>query len=113
MNISRYFPVFTAAFGPLYVIAFYLNLPVFTYMPRAHEFHWLMYDAPPIKAPGPGMYYWGWILTAAIGAAIISVIASFVPRKIAARVSIAWVPVILTCSVFALLYLLRSWFIRG
>ena len=67
MSISRYFPVFTAAFGLLYVIAFYFNLPVFSYMPRSHEFHWLMYAAPPIQAPGLGMYYWGWMLTAAIG----------------------------------------------
>ncbi|HWG04937.1 MAG TPA: hypothetical protein VG271_07975 [Beijerinckiaceae bacterium] len=113
MNISRYFPVFAAAFCPLDVIAFYFNLPVFSYMSRTQEFHWGMYAAPPIKAPGPGMYYWGWTLTAALGAIVVAIIASFVPERIASRVSPGWVPVILACCVLTLLYLYEAGLFGG
>lgn len=113
MSIARIFPVFSAVFGPIYVIAMYFNWPVFTYLPRSGTFHPLMFPAPGDAAPGPGMYYWGWLLTAAFGAAIIAATASFVPQKIAARVSVAWVPVVPICCVAVLLYILRSWFTQG
>ena len=59
------------------------------------------------------MYYWGWILTAAIGAAIVAVTASFLPEKIASRVVGRWVPVCLVCGVVGLVYALRQWWVFG
>jgi hypothetical protein len=111
MAITRVFPVFSAAFGVIYVPAMNFNWPVFTYVPRTREFHPFLFA--PVGNLGPGMYYWGWLLTAAIGAAIISAAAALVPERMAARVSVAWVPVFPICCVVVLLYILRTWFIQS
>lgn len=113
MSLGRFIAVFTAAFPVIYVPAVAWNWPVISYLPRSRTFHWLFYAAPPVQAPGPGMYFWGWMLTAAIGAAIIAFLASFVPEKIASRISVGWVPIFPICGVFALVYVLRQWWVFG
>lgn len=110
MSLARFIPVFTAAFPVFYVPALAWNLPLFSYMPRSGQFHWLMYAAPPIQPPGPGMYYWGWILAAAIGAAIIGFLASFVPEKIIRRF-VPLVPIFLIGGIVAIVYTLRQWWV--
>jgi hypothetical protein len=109
MSLSRFIPVFTAAFPVFYVPALVWNWPLISYLPRSGQFHWLFYGAPPVEPPGPGMYYWGWMLTAAIGAAIVAFIASFVPKHIASRISVGLVPLFPIGGVIAIVYCLRQW----
>ncbi len=112
MSRGRYIPVFTAAFPFIYVPTMSWNWPLVTYLPRSGQWHPLFFAAPPVAAPGPGMYFWGWMLTAAIGAAIVSVIASFLPEKIVSRI-VPLVPVCLACGVVGLVYALRQWWVFG
>lgn len=110
MSLSRFIPVFTAAFAVIYIPTMSWSWPLFTYLPRSGKFYPLKVFAElGDKAPGPGMYYWGWILTAAIGAAVVAFLASFVPEKIASRISVGWVPVFPIGAVLALIYVLRPW----
>jgi len=72
--------IFTIVFGiacaVIYAVCTEVNLPVFTYHPATGEFG-LFYDAP---RRGPAMFWFGWILTAALGAAALAAIATFVPE---------------------------------
>ncbi|HWG07161.1 MAG TPA: hypothetical protein VG271_19330 [Beijerinckiaceae bacterium] len=110
MSLSRFIPVFTAAFAVIYVPTMSWNWPVFTYLPRSGTFAlFKAYAELGDKAPGPGMYFWGWIVTAAIGAAIVAFLASFVPEKVASRISVGWVPIFPIGAILCLIYVLRPW----
>jgi hypothetical protein len=110
MSPSRFIPVFTLVFPLAYVPALAWNLPLLSYLPRSGQWHLLFYAAPPVLAPGPGMYFWGWMLTAAVIAAIIGVIASFLADKIISRV-VPLVPLFPIGGVIAIVYTLRQWWV--
>ena len=57
MSFYRAFPVFSAMFAVLYLLAATFNYALFTYHPLLHELDLL---AQPAKA-GPAMYWYGWI----------------------------------------------------
>ncbi len=108
MRWMRALPVFSIAFPLIYLVTMYFNLPVFTYVPKVGAFHWLLF--PPPAAQGPGMFYYGWLLTAGISAGVIALAASYAPAKSTARLPplLTWaVPV---CVIVALLYILSPWF---
>jgi hypothetical protein len=77
LNLDRAFPVFSVAFAVLYVLATYFNLALVTYHPALKELQFL---AQPPKA-GPTMYWYGWIMTTAIGASVAGVVATLVPDR--------------------------------
>jgi len=111
MNMSRVFPVFSVAFAVLYVLSMDNNWALFTYLPRSREFYPLVFT-PPTPRIGPGMYWYGWLATSAIGAAIVAAAASCGPASWAGRhwSSLAWaVPL---AVILVIVYILRSWFIR-
>ena len=108
MNISRAFPVFSAAFAVSYALAVVFNLALFTYHPQLKQFAWLV-EAP--KA-GPAMYWYGWIVTSTVAALATSAIALALPPAWTARIwpGFAWfVPAVV--MVF-FVYLLRGYFLR-
>ncbi len=110
MKLSRALPVFSIAFAALYVVAMYYNLPLATYYPAARVWGLLLPNPP--TAPGVAMYWYGWLGTAGIGAALVAFAASFVPERKAAALwgVLSWlVPV---AMILVLFYLLRSWFLR-
>jgi len=110
MNRSRLFPAFSIAFAVLYVLAMDNNWALFTYLPRARQFHPLVYSPP--QGAGPGMYWYGWLATSAIAAAVIAGIAAAVPATGTARrwSGLTWaVPL---AVILVIVFLLRSWFIR-
>jgi hypothetical protein len=68
---------FTVACAALYVICTEVNLPAVTYHPVIGEID-LGWKAP---RNGPVMYWYGWMLTSFIGAAIIAAVAAALPEK--------------------------------
>jgi hypothetical protein len=104
----RALPIFSIAFPLLYLPVMYFNLPVFTYVPKMREFHFLLF--PPPAAQGPGMFYYGWLLTAGIGAVLIAVAVSYLPEKSAARIpsTLTWLAPLVVLAF--LLDILSPWF---
>ncbi len=112
MKAARMFPVFSIAFAVLYVLAMENNWALFTYLARAREFHWLV-ATPPTPRAGPAMYWYGWLATSALGAAIVAAAAYVIRTERAARLwrVLSWaVPL---AALLALVFILRGWFIRG
>jgi uncharacterized RDD family membrane protein YckC len=109
VKIARVFPVFSASYAVLYLVSMYYNLALITYHPALKQVEWLV--ARPKS--GPAMYWYGWLLTAALGSVGISALALMVPDRWLTRVSsgLAWaVPLAVLLFFF---YLLRGWFVPG
>jgi hypothetical protein len=72
------FGVFAITFGIastlLYTVFERLNWPLFTYLPRVNRVEFWMYRSPP--AESPPMYWYGWIVLAAVAALVVSLIAT-------------------------------------
>ncbi len=107
MNAAKVTPVFSAAFAVIYVIAVELNLAVVTYHPRAGT--WDLWTQPAANASNPAMYWYGWLITAAAGAAVVSALALPVVRDREPPVWLGWgIPLAVMVS---FLYFLRNFFI--
>ena len=112
MTLPRSFPVFAitfaCAFAMLYFAAAAYNLALFTYDAATSEFFFLVrrtgLDLP--------MYWYGWIVTSAIGASVAGVIASLIPNQWAQRLWSGWSWAIPMAVILAFCYLLRGYFIR-
>jgi len=107
MRLYRAFPVFSAVFPVLYVVVTYFNLALFTYFPTQAELHFL------VQRPkdGPSMFWYGWILTAALGAAAVAAISLAVPERMTARIRPTWIGVIAIGVMLTFVWLLRGWFL--
>ena len=87
--------VFGIAYSAIYVICTEVNLPLLTYHPVTGKVGWL-YEP---QTRGPAMYWYGWMLTALIGAGAMGLIASWMPES--------WVQRAIAFGVaFALAYLI-------
>lgn len=85
---------FSVAFAIAYVIAVEANLALFTYHPAIKEF-----GAGVQKAKdGPAMYWYGWMATAGIAAAL----AALVPESLARRLwpGLPWVAALCAMAFF-------------
>jgi hypothetical protein len=107
MNFARLLPTFSIAAIVLYLLALWFNLALFTYHPAIGQWEWLA-AAP--KA-GPAMYWYGWIATAVVGAAIVSAIAAVVPANWAARVWSGWSWLVPVGAMLIVLFILRGYFV--
>jgi hypothetical protein len=106
VTITRVFPVFAAAFAVIYVLAVQMNWALVTYHPRLGE--WELLTAPPKS--GPAMYWYGWMMTAAIGAICVSLAALPLQGHLKPPIWIGWTVPLLVMGVFV--YLFRSFFLR-
>jgi hypothetical protein len=81
MIASNRIPVFTLTFGvayaAIYAICTEINLPLLTYHPVIGEIDFLW--QPPRR--GPAMYWYGWMLTSAIGAIVLGWVGAVVPEQ--------------------------------
>jgi hypothetical protein len=81
MNSSDKIPVFALVFGiafaVIYVICTEVNLPLLNYHPAIGEVGILW---QPSKS-GPAMYWYGWMLTSALGALAVAFIAIAIPEQ--------------------------------
>jgi len=107
MRVYRALPVFSAVFPVLYLAVTYFNLALFTYFPTQGELHFLVQRAK----DGPSMFWYGWILTSALGAVAVSAISLAVPERIVARMWAGWTGVIAVCVMLVFVWLLRGWFL--
>jgi hypothetical protein len=68
---------FTVGYAVIYVICTEFNLPVLTYHPVLGQIDFLWTP----ERRGPAMYWYGWMLTALIGATLLASIAILIPEK--------------------------------
>jgi hypothetical protein len=108
MTIGRAFPVFGIAFAVIYVASVYFNLALLTYHPQLVQWGVLV-EAP---RQGPAMYWYGWLLTSALGAGAIAAFSLALPANPFDRVWSILVWVVPTVMIAIIMYILRGYFIR-
>lgn len=115
MTISRALPVFAIAFGVIYILQVYLtgyqiNLALITYHPQIGV--WAPLAEAPRQGQGPAMYWYGWLLTAAIGAGMLAALSLALPARPFDRVwsILVWVTPLVLIAVIT--YILRGYFLR-
>ena len=67
---------FGIAFTLLYTVLERLNWPLFTYQPAAGKLYFWLHR--PLSGEGPPMYWYGWIVNAAIAAFVVAWIATII-----------------------------------
>jgi hypothetical protein len=108
MTIGRAFPVFGIAFAVIYIASVYFNWALLTYHPQ------LVQWGPLVQAPkqGPAMYWYGWLLTSALGAGAIAGLSLVLPAKPFDRVWSILVWVVPLVMIGVIMYILRVYFFR-
>jgi hypothetical protein len=103
---SQRFRVFVITFAAVYAAVYYVvlvnNWPLFSYGPAVGE--WTLFNHG--ASDGPTMYWYGWIVTSAIAAAIIAALVSLLPEQLGRRLwpGLAWlIPLGAIAAIFHLL----------
>ncbi len=108
MTFGRALPVFSIAFALIYIASVEYNLALITYHPQI--FRWgLLAEAP---KEGPAMYWYGWLLTSALGAGAIAALSLALPARPFDRIwsILVWVtPLVMIATI---MYILRGYFLR-
>ena len=99
---------FAVAYAILYVLAVEHNWALFTYHPLTGEFHWLITRA----TEGPSMFWYGWMVTAGLGALAIAAVVSFLPTGITNRLSVNLSWSIPLAVMLFFVYIMRGFFFR-
>jgi len=108
MTIGRALPVFSIAFAIIYIASVEYNLALITYHPQI--FKWgLLAEAP---KEGPAMYWYGWLLTSALGAGAIAALSLALPAKPFDRIWSILVWVVPLVMIAVIMYILRVYFLR-
>jgi hypothetical protein len=97
--------VFSVVFGIGYALAITINYPLFRYYPLVERFS--LHDLVD-RTLGPAMSWYGWIVIAAIPAALLAIV---VPNRIGDRIPevVLWVlPFVVLIAGF---YCERGWFL--
>ena len=115
MTISRAFPVFAIAFAVIYIVqvcltAFQINLAQITYHPQIGV--WAMLADAPRQGEGLAMYWYGWLLTAALGSGAIAALSLVLPAKPFDRLWSILVWVVPLVMIALIMYILRGYFLR-
>ena len=108
MRWTRALPIFSILFPIFYEPTMYFNWPVATYVPQLSAWHAWRYL--PMKAEGPPMFYFGWLVTAGVPAAVIALVLAYAPEGVTRRVpaNLAWIaPVVVAVM---LIDILSPWF---
>ena len=108
MTVGRALPVFSIAFALIYIASVEYNLALITYHPQI--FKWGVLAEPPKE--GPAMYWYGWLLTSALGAGAIAALSLALPARPFDRVwsILVWVaPLVMIATI---MYILRGYFLR-
>jgi len=115
MTISRAFPVFAIAFGIIYIVEvcltpFQINLALITYHPQINV--WAPLAEAPRQGQGPAMYWYGWLLTAGLGAGVLAALSLALPARPLERVWSVLVWVVPLVLIAFITYVLRGYFLR-
>jgi len=108
----RSFPVFgivfAVVFALVYVVSVESNYALFTYHPAIGE-----WGAGVQKGrDGPAMYWYGWLATSGIAAALAGAAAALLPESVARRLWSGWAWIVAVGVMAAFCYLLRNFFLR-
>ena len=102
---ERLAAVFAVAFAIIYAPTMNNNWSLATYHPIQGIWQWG--PAPPLGGGSPAMYWYGFVFTAALGAAIVTAIAALLPDNLMERVpwrTLAWVAPV--CTIIYIAYVL-------
>ena len=101
--------VFGICFAILYVVCDMAALPMFTYHPGTGRID--LGFARAVRDEGPAMYWYGWLATSALGAAILGGLAALLPGQIRSKIplALAWVvpAVLLPVLIYSLMFYWR------
>ena len=104
-KIERLAAVFAIAFAIIYAPTMDYNWTAATYHPI--QGIWQFGRAAPLGGGSPAMYWYGFVITAAVGAAAVTALASLIPDNLMDRMpwrSLTWlVPI---CSIIYIAYVL-------
>ena len=105
-QIEKIIPIFSAAFALIYIVSVEVNWAPFTYHPKIGQWGWLTEPA----RDGPPMYWYGWLVTSTLGAAVASVLTLPLLKNRPTQYWLGWtIPLVVMISVF---YLFRGFFLR-
>ena len=97
--------VFAIATPIIYVVCEMRNWPLFTYHPGTDRVEW--FYAPPVRNEGPAMHWYGWTANMLIGAAVLGVVATFLPPSMTRKIPLSLVWIAPVVAVPILIYALR------
>jgi hypothetical protein len=104
-KVDRLACIFAIAFAIIYAPTMDLNWTAATYHPV--QGMWDLGKAAPKGGGSPAMYWYGFIVTAALGALVVTGLAALVPDKLMERVpwaNITWV--VTVCTILYVAYVL-------
>lgn len=111
---STAFKTFAIVFGfgttALYVICDMMNWPLFTYHPGTDRVD--LFYAPPRKGEGPAMYWYGWTATSMLAAAVLGLLATFLPEHVSRKIPLALVWIVPVLAIPLLFYSLMPFWTR-
>ena len=111
---STAFKTFAIVFGfgtaALYVACDMMNWPLFTYHPATNQVD--LFYAPPRRGEGPAMYWYGWTATSMLAAAVLGVLATFLPEHITRKIPLALVWIVPVLAIPLLFYSLMPFWTR-
>ena len=111
---STAFKTFAIVFGfgtaALYVACDMMNWPLFTYHPATNQVD--LFYAPPRRGEGPAMYWYGWTATSILAAAVLGVLATFLPEHITRKIPLALVWIVPVLAIPLLFYSLMPFWTR-
>ena len=108
------FKTFATLFGfmtaALYVICDMMNWPLFTYHPGPNEVD--LFYARPRPGEGPAMYWYGWTATSMLAAAVLGMLATFLPERVTQKIPLALVWIVPVLAIPLLFYSLMPFWTR-
>ncbi|HLH88278.1 MAG TPA: hypothetical protein VKX28_07450 [Xanthobacteraceae bacterium] len=107
-NAARALPVFSIAFAAIYIASVNYNLALLTYHPQLGQ--WAVLVDPPKE--GPAMYWYGWLLTSALGAGAVAALSLALPARPVERASAVLVWLVPVAMIALIGYILRGYFLR-
>jgi hypothetical protein len=110
MTIGRAFPVFAIAFALIYIVSVQYNWAVVTYHPQIAQWGWLV--QAPREGLGPAMYWYGWLITATLGAGVVAALSLALPARPVERISAVLVWLVPVAMIATIAYILRGYFLR-
>jgi hypothetical protein len=85
-KVGTFAITFSTAFTLLYTVYERLNWPLFTVLPVGNKWYFGIYR--PLRGEGPPMYWYGWIVLAAMSALVVAFIAIHVSERLLRRATV-------------------------
>jgi hypothetical protein len=97
--------VFAIAAPVIYIVCEMRNWPLFTYHPGTNRWDW--FYSPAVRNEGPAMHWYGWTANMLIGSAVLGVLATMLPERIARKIPLSLVWILPVAAVPVLIYALK------